>query len=983
MKMRNIFYSICLSLLMAFVLLPTTRVEATTVDFDDYGSTYAYDALASRNNGADRQALYNDIYKLAKNFWTSTEDLSDVTDYNEYVIGTIDISGYNLTQTDVIETFFSFKNDHPIFYYISNTVSIDGNGVVIAADADYMNALDREMYNSTVIAGIETYKSEVSSLSNKYEKVVAVHDKIVGNMIYEYDDMGNPSSEAYAHNILGVLSVQSGVCESYARTFQLMMNALNIDNNIITGVSNDEDHAWNMVKLDDNKHYYVDCTWDNTTGSTDYLLKGRYVFDVSHKANTPQGTGIKYLYSLPAVSEDSYKKTFTLSCNGKKIGRFGSLELAFKKMTNTTGKYVVDIDRDTSLLVPAGQWPKVAEIRFEGGDAFGDYFPVWLLGDCTANSDIVINGVDFLTNTSYLINTKKLAVLNLGGNTLKVEEENVIGGHLLPMGVNLSVGGTGVNIKGNKNSCVEITSKKSDNPAVVEIRADYMNVGKIKISNTNTEFINLDITTNNFIISSGFPNVGFHCLDDKALSFKSKNTTLNKGCNAGINIYPAQTGSNYAFGNIKGKGNQIYFSIICLKKNMFPNVSFTNSVVPINICLTNYESSHIITGDGEIIEIINKVWNYNDFLNYKGTICNIGSTNMDKIVDIRLQVGKRNSKGEIEYLPYGDMIRGLYAKDSKGNLKRKYDEGYDVLEGVLQKYAYLRKCNVKKVVIPNNVKEVSPYAFLYCPTITSVTIPSNVKTIGDGAFIGSPKLKTVTIPSSVVTIGANAFGYVKNLDTQEVTRVKGFKIRCVKGSAAETYAIENGIAYEIIPEEIKTFKASKTTTNSITLKWNKEKSADGYIIKQYKNGKWVDIKKITKKATTSYKVTKLTASKSYKFRIVAYKKKGSKLLYSNDAKELETTTAPKAVTKLKAAKRTKNSIKLSWARNKNVNGYVIEMKKGKKWVQVKKITKNATVKYTQTKLSKKTTYNFRIKAYKKVGSKSYYSTYKTIKAKTK
>ena len=53
-------------------------------------------------------------------------------------------------------------------------------------------------------------------------------------MIYEYDDEGKPSKEAYAHNILGVLSVQSGVCESYARTFQLMMNALNIENNIIT-----------------------------------------------------------------------------------------------------------------------------------------------------------------------------------------------------------------------------------------------------------------------------------------------------------------------------------------------------------------------------------------------------------------------------------------------------------------------------------------------------------------------------------------------------------------------------------------------------------------------------------------------------------------------------------------------------------------------------------------------------------------------------
>jgi len=983
MKMRNIFYSICLSLLMAFVLLPTTRVEATTVDFDDYGSTYAYDALASRNNGADRQALYNDIYKLAKDFWTSTENLTDVTDYNEYVIGIIDISGYNLTETDVIETFFSFKNDHPIFYYISNTVWVNNNGVYITADADYKNASDREMYNSVVTTSIETYKSEVSSLSNKYEKVVAVHDKIVNNIIYEYDDEGNPSSEAYAHNILGVLSVQSGVCESYARTFQLAMNALNIDNVIITGVSNDENHAWNMVKLDDNKYYYIDCTWDDTTGTTNYLLKGKYVFDVSHKANTPQGTGVMYLYNLPTASEDSYTKTFTLSCNGVNIGRFGSLELAFKKMTNTTAKYVIDIDENATVYVPAGQWPKVKEIKFDGGKGFGNYYPVQLLGDSTANSNIVINGVDFDTQMTYLLENKKLAVLNLVGNTLKVEEYVRFGGYILATEEDIQVGGTGVNIKGNKNSCVEITSKKqADTQAVVDIKADYINVGKIIANNTDASFINLDVTASNLAINGVFPSVRFYCHDAKPLNINIKNTSVSKDCNVNISIEPTQTGSNYAFGNIKGKGNQIYFNITCTNKNKLPKISFTNSVVPIDICFMNYQTTLHVSDAGYEWTTYD-TWNYNDFLNYKGTICNVGSTNMDKLVNIHLQVAKVNSNGELEYLPYGDMIRALYAKDSKGNLKRKYDENYDILGGVLQKYAFLKKCTIKKVVIPSNVKEISPYAFLRCPSITSVTIPSNVKSIGDGAFMGSPKLKTVTIPSSVVTIGANAFGYVQNLDTQEVTSVKGFKIRCVKGSAAETYAIENGITYEIIPANIKTFKASNSTTNSITLKWNKENSANGYVIKQYKNGKWVDIKKITKKATTSYKVTKLTASKSYKFRIVAYKKKGSKLLYSNDAKELETATAPRAVAKFKATKTTKNSIALSWARNKNVNGYVIEMKKGKKWVQVKKITKNATVKYTQTKLSKKTTYNFRIKAYKKVGSKTYYSTYKTIKTKTK
>ena len=64
------------------------------------------------------------------------------------------------------------------------------------------------------------------------------------------------------------------------------------------------------------------------------------------------------------------------------------------------------------------------------------------------------------------------------------------------------------------------------------------------------------------------------------------------------------------------------------------------------------------------------------------------------------------------------------------------------------------------------------------------------------------------------------------------------------------------------------------------MKWYKNNSADGYLIQQYKGGKWVTIKTITKKSTVNYKVTGLKKNTSYKFRIKAYKKDNSKKLYS-------------------------------------------------------------------------------------------------------
>ena len=974
MKKSNVFYSFCLSLLMMLVLIPAVRAEATEINFDDYGSTYAYDALADRNNGEDRQAFYNDMYNLAKGFWTNTEDLTDVmSNSDEYVIATIDISEYTLTETDVIETFFSFKNDHPIFYYISNTVWFDGNNncVYITTDADYKLASSRTTYNSAVISNMQSFASEVSSLSTIQEKVVAVHDKIVDNMYYEYDEDGNPSKEAYAHNVLGALMKGKGVCESYARTFQLVMNILDVENYIITGVSNDENHAWNMIKLDDGKYYYVDCTWDDTTSSNTYLLKGSYVFNISHTKNTPQGTGVMYLYDIPDANEDSYLKTFTLSCNGTTLGRFDSMKSAFNKMTNSTGKYVIDIDFGATVYVPAGQWPTVKEIRFEGERGGAYLSPVQLLGNATANSDIVLNDVDFDTQYTYIHRNNELSELNIGKHLLTAEDDVNFGGYSYDSGEEFTYY-TGVNIKGNTGSTFKLVSN-TDAEAICDIKNEYINVDNISIKDSNFYIHSSNITANKIILDGSIRFLNM-LGDTEAGTISAKQTQLLGGTGF-VSTQCMAPGCKISLGNVIGNDNTLAMTVVCGVKNQYPNISFTNSTARIDFNLINYQST-LNMGTG--------LWNHNvwsEALNYDSVLFNMGSTNIDKFNMVTYRIGKVNVNNEIEDYQTAD-IKGLLVKDSKGNVYRKYNENLYINNGVVKNYTFLDKCTVENLVIPNNVTTIDSWAFGQCYSIKNVTIPNSVQFIYDYAFVGTPNLKTVTIPSSVVNIGNKALGYNYNIETEEYTKVEGFTIICEKGTVAEAYAIDNGFNYVTIPSKVSGFKVSAKTANSITLKWNKANSANGYVIKQYKNGKWVNIKKITKKTTTSYKVTGLSAVTSYKFKIVSYNTVGSTYLYSKEV-NITGVTNPKAVTKLKAAKRTKNSIKLSWTRNKNVNGYVVEMKKGKKWVQVKKITKNSTVTYTKAKLSKKTEYSFRIKAYKKVGNKTYYSSYKTIKVKTK
>ncbi len=90
-----------------------------------------------------------------------------------------------------------------------------------------------------------------------------------------------------------------------------------------------------------------------------------------------------------------------------------------------------------------------------------------------------------------------------------------------------------------------------------------------------------------------------------------------------------------------------------------------------------------------------------------------------------------------------------------------------------------------------------------CNILSEVTIPDNVTEIYDGDFYNCDRLKSVTVPSTVKTIGKKAFGYIVEdilkengeEDSQEVVS-DDFKLCGENGSAAQTYAQQNGIPFK-------------------------------------------------------------------------------------------------------------------------------------------------------------------------------------------
>ena len=205
-----------------------------------------------------------------------------------------------------------------------------------------------------------------------------------------------------------------------------------------------------------------------------------------------------------------------------------------------------------------------------------------------------------------------------------------------------------------------------------------------------------------------------------------------------------------------------------------------------------------------------------------------------------------------------------------------------------------------------------------------------------------------------------------------------FRLRAYKnfGSAKE-YSAFTYLNVNTRPYTTTGMKCSSKTNVSVNLQWNKNTSANGYVLDKYDGSKWVTIKTFTSNANTSFNVTGLKASTIFKFRLVAYKNYGSAKEYSAFT-YLNVNTRPYTTTGFKMKSAKKNTITLKWNKNISASGYCIEKWDGSKWVQIKRYTSNANVTYTATGLKANTAYKFRIRAYKTIGKVNEYSAYSAV-----
>ena len=173
-------------------------------------------------------------------------------------------------------------------------------------------------------------------------------------------------------------------------------------------------------------------------------------------------------------------------------------------------------------------------------------------------------------------------------------------------------------------------------------------------------------------------------------------------------------------------------------------------------------------------------------------------------------------------------------------------------------------------------------------------------------------------------------------------------------------------------------KCVAKTISEIKLQWDKNTSADGYMIDVYDGTKWKPIKTFTSNANTSYDIVGLHAGTTYKFRLRAYKAFGSVTEYSAYSAELNVTTGPSVITGAVLGGRAADALRVNWNKNTSADGYIVEMYQGENWVRVAKITDNSTTTFRKAGLAPSTVYKFRVRAYKIDGKAELYGNYSSM-----
>ena len=747
------YCSACNQVLVAQAIIPVLELYENPVLYND---DYGYQYLATMSHGKAMQKLYQAINEVAIAFHIDT-----TINAEDNVVGSFEFATLGLTEDEAIAVWVTYKNDHPLYYWISASLSASDAELFLLTENEYAKGSDRAIYNALVYNGVTEYIAEVSGETSSYRIALAFHDAIIYAIDYVYEDDGmTPQDDIWAHNILGVFEKQSGVCEAYARTFQLLLNRMDVENIFVTGESSGENHAWNLVQMDDGNWYWFDLTWNDTpdwmwgisynyfcvndsqnTNWRDFWGYPEASFLDTHAFSLPTGQGVDFLYGLPERSASVYSADELLL---RETFRVDGLEYAVVGYNDVA---LINVFLSGDVIIPESVvYNGIAyEVIATSGMEDGLFTTHGLFNSreifVTTTTIIIPKTVRFIGESSFLhFYLENIYVAE--DNPYYTSQDGVLFTKFFEVLIQYPLNNSRTSYSIPNEVTYIANGAFTNYPTYLERLNIGANVCGVGMSNSGEGYLN----SHDIIVGGWALIYSFLCGEKKLIIDESNPHYWSDS----IAIYEGKRGE--------------YCELKCILDETI--TTFEISITCGHIESTSTASN--VFGECLLLQSITVEAGNPFFATVDGILYD---KNLTKIVvvpkAIQGPVTLANGLTKIPDYAFSGCsnLTGITIGNAVTSIGVSAFHGCSSLTSItipdsvtsIGRDAFSFCSSLTNITIPNGITNISDYMFKACTSLTSITIPNGVISIGDSAFDYCGNLTNVIIPNSVTSIGDSAF----------------------------------------------------------------------------------------------------------------------------------------------------------------------------------------------------------------------------------
>ncbi len=198
--------------------------------------------------------------------------------------------------------------DHPEVFWLDDTETLsfvsDGESYLEVTIGCTMTGSALQSAKEELESAVQAALAGLPADADDFTKEKYLNDYLVDTI--QYDETAAASSEVAVgneHNAYGALVEKQCVCDGFSTAFMLLAERLGLDSSIVFGTTpetnDNEFHAWNCVKIEDD-WYYLDITWNDASDDTVPAI-GRYI---NFNITTEQALRERTLLPLQSDSSD-------------------------------------------------------------------------------------------------------------------------------------------------------------------------------------------------------------------------------------------------------------------------------------------------------------------------------------------------------------------------------------------------------------------------------------------------------------------------------------------------------------------------------------------------------------------------------------------------------------------------------------------------------------------------------------------------------